>query len=78
MLNVMSKTIEVGDLPEPLIAAIESLVETYRQRVRCELSVPRGTPPIGWLQGQFEVPDSFFEPLPDDMHNDFNGGEEPQ
>ena len=74
----MSKTIEVGDLPEPLIEAIESLVNTYRRRVRSEDSGPRGTPPIGWLEGQFEVPDSFFEPLPDDILNDFNGGGEPE
>ena len=29
--------------------------------------------PIGLAKGQFEVPESFFEPLPDDLLDAFNG-----
>lgn len=29
--------------------------------------------PIGLMRGQFEVPDSFFEPLPDDILEEFEG-----
>lgn len=29
--------------------------------------------PIGLAKGQFEVPESFFEPLPDDFLDAFNG-----
>jgi hypothetical protein len=35
---------------------------------------PRPLPPIGWLKGKFELPDSFFEPLPDDLLDLFEGG----
>ena len=35
---------------------------------------PRKTPrPIGLAKGTFEVPPSFFEPLPDDILNAFYG-----
>ncbi len=30
--------------------------------------------PIGLARGQFTVPDSFFEPLPDDLIDSFEGG----
>ncbi len=30
--------------------------------------------PIGLARGQFTVPDSFFEPLPDDIIESFEGG----
>ena len=30
--------------------------------------------PIGLARGQFTVPDSFFEPLPDDVIESFEGG----
>ncbi len=31
--------------------------------------------PIGLARGQFTVPESFFEPLPDDVIESFEGGE---
>lgn len=50
----------------------------------CRQNVPiaeiRGLPkaskearPIGLAKGQFEIPDSFFEPLPDDLLDTFDG-----
>jgi len=68
----MSKTIDVSDLPEPLVMAIESLVNTYRDRSRTNRSAEQR--PLGWLKGQMIVPNSFFEPLPDDVLDLFDGG----
>ena len=36
-----------------------------------------GARPIGLARGRFTVPDSFFEPLPDDVIESFEGGEVP-
>ena len=33
--------------------------------------------PIGLARGQFSVPDSFFQPLPDDVIESFEGGAVP-
>ena len=30
-------------------------------------------PRVGWAKGEFTVPDSFFEPLPEDILRAFNG-----
>jgi antitoxin (DNA-binding transcriptional repressor) of toxin-antitoxin stability system len=32
--------------------------------------------PIGWLKGKWSLPDSFFDPLPDDVLRSFEGREE--
>ena len=37
---------------------------------------PSGPRELGQLKGQFEVPESFFEPLPEDLLVAFDGGEE--
>ena len=67
----MTRAIDVSDLPEPVVHAIESLVETYRRQTRASTPSPR---PIGWLRGQWELAESFFEPLPDDLLDGFDGG----
>jgi len=33
----------------------------------------KAKPRIGWAKGEFTVPDSFFEPLPEDILRAFNG-----
>jgi hypothetical protein len=74
----MTRTIDVSDLPEPLVAAIESMVSTYRAKSMpaAERRPPR---PVGWLRGKVEVPDSFFDPLPDDLLDLFEGrGPDPE
>ena len=68
----MTHAIDVSDLPEPLVEAIESRVKTYREKS----SIPGAAAesrPIGWLKGKWELPESFFEPLPDDLLDLFNG-----
>jgi len=69
----MIRAIDVSDLPEPMVHAIESLVQTYRRQIR-SASVAPSARPIGWLKGQWELADSFFEPLPDDLLEAFDGG----
>ena len=71
----MTHAIDVSDLPEPLVQAIESLVKTYREK-SAGLGTVAEPRPIGWLKGEWELPDSFFEPLPDDLLDLFNGTEE--
>ena len=73
-MGIMPKTIDVTGLPEPLVMAIESMVNTYREKSR---EGGEGEErPLGWLAGRWTVPDSFFEPLPKDVLDAFNGGEE--
>jgi hypothetical protein len=68
----MIRAIDVSDLPQPMADAIEALVQTYRAQIRhtTESAPPR---PIGWLKGQWELPESFFDPLPEDLLNSFEG-----
>jgi hypothetical protein len=68
----MHKEIDVSDLPEPLVEAIESLVRTYRERTGPP-SPQESKRVIGWLRGQLEIPDSFFDPLPDHLLDLFEG-----
>ncbi|HEY2588810.1 MAG TPA: hypothetical protein VGI81_23915 [Tepidisphaeraceae bacterium] len=71
----MIRAIDVSDLPEPLVEAIESLVNTYRRKIGLASAAPHPRP-IGWLQGRWELPATFFEPLPDDVIDAFEDGDE--
>ena len=62
----MIRAIDVSDLPEPLVEAIESLVNTYRHKIGAASNPPQRRP-FGWLKGQWELPETFFDPLPDDV-----------
>lgn len=44
--------------------------------LRAAPSVRRAPRPIGLAKGTFEVPQSFFEPLPDEILNALNGDAE--
>ncbi len=65
----MLKQIDISDLPDPLVEAIESIVRTHRETA-AKATVNR---PIGWMKGKWELPDSFFDPLPDDLLDLFEG-----
>jgi hypothetical protein len=69
----MSKAIDITDLPEPLVEAIESLVKTYRNKTSSQRRDSEVLPPIGWLKGKWEIPESFFDPLPEELLDLFNG-----
>ena len=55
------ETIQICNRNEP-VAELRAVSKTPKQTVR-----------IGLLKGQIEVPDSFFEPLPDELLRAFNG-----
>jgi hypothetical protein len=73
IISRMCRTIDVSDLPEPVVAAIESMMRTSREKV--ETAAPqRAQPrPIGWLKGEWELPELFFDPLPHDLLDLFQG-----
>lgn len=59
----MPTSIDVTDLPQPLVEAIDVIVRTYREQ-HPEPSNDRR--PAGWARALLpELPDAFFEPLPD-------------
>jgi hypothetical protein len=74
---MMHKEIDVSDLPVPLVEAIESIVRTYREQAS-STTAPLPPRPIGWLRGKWEVPDSFFDPLPEELLDLFEGKSEPK
>lgn len=50
----------------------ETVLLSRRNKVIAEIrpvapEPPKGKRPIGLMKGQFTVPDSFFDPLPDDL-----------
>ena len=69
----MQVTINVPDnLP---LATVEKFVQRIEKRLIrkaaiVEFKKPR---PIGLAKGEFEVPKSFFEPLPDNLIEEFEG-----
>jgi hypothetical protein len=71
----MHKEIDVTGLPPPLIEAIESIVRTYREQTTIANAAvqPR---PVGWLRDKWEIPQSFFDPLLDDLLDLFEGKSE--
>jgi hypothetical protein len=67
----MSRPIDTTGLPQPLIEAIEAIVRTYRQR---EPESTNGRRAIGWARDVLpDLPESFFEPLPADLLDEFEG-----
>ena len=58
--------------------AVDRALSEFVRRAKAgrilDLAVAR---PIGLARGQFTVPDSFLEPLPDDVIESFEGGVDP-
>jgi hypothetical protein len=66
----MSRTIDLSGLPQKLVEAIEAMVRAYRE----QSATPSQRRPVGWAKGQLpELPDSFFEDLPPDLLDEFEG-----
>jgi hypothetical protein len=63
--------IDVSDLPEPFVGALEAAIGKYRQSLG--KSAPDGRRPIGWAADLPELPEAFFEPLPDAVLDLFDG-----
>ncbi len=69
----MQVTINVPDnLP---LATVEKLIQRIEKRLikKSALVVLKKPRPIGLAKGLFEVPDTFFESLPDDLIRAFEG-----
>jgi hypothetical protein len=66
----MTQSIDVSDLPEPIVEAIESMVRAYR----LELVSKSQKREVGWAREVLpELPLSFFEPLPEELTKLFEG-----
>lgn len=51
---------------------LEERVRTHRELVAQRGAAP-SIRPIGWLRGKITVPDSSFDPLPDELQELFEG-----
>ncbi len=66
---------EIKQIPNEKLAEVYHLIHTFRLSLEREGAVKNPAPrPIGLAKGQFEVPASFFEPLPEALLNAFEGG----
>ena len=65
---------EIKQIPNEKLAEIYDLIHYFRLGLRQERqteSISRR--PIGLAKGQLEIPASFFEPLPDNILDAFEG-----
>jgi antitoxin (DNA-binding transcriptional repressor) of toxin-antitoxin stability system len=78
MIHVTAREAQ-ADLPKYLaeVAAGNTVVVTDRDQPVAEIrpvAQPSRQPrPIGWLKGKWELAESFFEPLPGDLLDLFEG-----
>ncbi len=66
---------EIKQIPSEKLAEVYDLVHYFRLGLAHEKQVrePPTQRPIGLAKGIFQVPASFFEPLPDEMLDAFEG-----
>lgn len=66
---------EIKQIPSEKLAEVYDFVHYFRSGLAQEqrLNMPKPQRPISLAKGQFEVPESFFEALPEDMLNVFAG-----
>jgi hypothetical protein len=65
---------EIKQIPPEKLAEIYDLIHYFRLGLTQEKrAVPILKRPIGLAKGRFEIPANFFEPLPDDMLDLFEG-----
>jgi len=67
---------EIKQIPNHKLAEIYDLIHYFRVGLSQDKKihkVPVKKRPIGLLKGEFEVPTSFFDPLPDEMMDSFEG-----
>jgi hypothetical protein len=65
---------EIKQIPSEKLAEIYDLIHYFRLGLTQERQAAHITKrPIGLAKGQIEIPASFFEPLPDDILNAFEG-----
>jgi hypothetical protein len=65
---------EIKQIPSEKLAEIYDLIHYFRLGLAQENPTENiRERPIGLAKGQFEIPASFFEPLPDDVLSGFEG-----
>jgi len=65
---------EIKQIPNEKLAEIYDLIHYFRLGLTQEKQTPKiRQRPIGLAKGQLEIPVSFFDPLPDDMLDAFEG-----
>lgn len=64
---------EIKQIPSDKLMELYDLVHYFRLGLIHEQQTQPTQRPIGLAKGTFQVPPSFFEPLPDDMLDAFEG-----
>jgi hypothetical protein len=65
---------EIKQIPSEKLAEIYDLIHYFRLGLaQAKTTENIHQRPIGLAKGQFEIPASFFEPLPDDILGGFEG-----
>lgn len=64
---------EIKKIPSDKLAEIYDLIHYFRMGLAHEKKEPPTQRPIGLAKDIFQVPASFFDPLPDEILDDFYG-----
>lgn len=64
---------EIKQIPGNKLAELYDLIHYFRLGLASEQEVTHAQRPIGLAKGQFQVPASFFDPLPDEILEGFEG-----
>jgi hypothetical protein len=64
---------EIKKIPDNKLAELYDLVHYFRLGLASEQEATLAQRPIGLAKGQFRVPASFFDPLPDEILEGFEG-----
>lgn len=62
---------EIKQIPSEKLAEVYDLIHYFRLGLKHEANALPKQRPIGLAKEIFQTPDSFFEPLQDDVPNDF-------
>jgi hypothetical protein len=64
---------ELKQIPNDKLAEVYDLIHYFRIGLASEGNTLPEQRPIGLAKGKLQIPESFFEPLPDDLLDAFEG-----
>jgi hypothetical protein len=64
---------EIKQIPGYKLAELYDLIHYFRLGLASEQQETHAQRPVGLAKGQFQVPASFFDPLPDEILEGFEG-----